>query len=141
MASELFDTEKTGIGVRDVIGSSDFSAWLRGQPQNIRNIYRNARSADEAILILNKFENDYEYMRKINEQINDKQAPEERKNESPASSKGDELKQKRDQNKKKSVSPKSKSAATAAVDSTDYDKIFDHFWGESGVYRTKRQHV
>ena len=138
MAAELFDSENTGITVRDVIGSSDFAAWLKGQPAGVRNIYRNARTADEAILVLNKFENDYEYMSKLNEQLNPKQETQNERKEEPEANKGDELRAKRETRKKTSVSPKSKSAATAAVDSTDYDKLFDHFWGESGVYRTRR---
>lgn len=141
MAAELFDSENTNITVRDVIGSSDFAAWLRGQPQTIRQIYQNARTADEAILVLNKFENDYEYMRKLNEKTasHEEPAQNERK-EKPSSSKGDELRAKRESTKQKSVSPKSKSAATAAVDSTDYDAIFNHFWGQKGIYRTKRNY-
>lgn len=140
MASETFNTDETGISVRDVITSNDFAAWLRGQPQRVRDIYRNASTADEAMLVLNKFENDYQYMKKINDELNQEEATPRQERKKDSSAKGDELKQKRDKVKKKTVSPKSKSAATSAVDSTDYDNLFDHFWGESGIYRTQRRH-
>lgn len=139
MANELFDTENTGITIRDVIGSRDFSTWLRGQPPRVRDFYKNATTADEAMLVLNKFENDYQYMKGINEKLEsfDKAPKTEKK---PESNKGDELKAKRDATKNKSVSPKSKSTPTTAVDTSDYDSIFERMWGEDGIYRTKRNY-
>lgn len=136
MANELFDTDNTGIDIREVIGSKDFASWLKGQPPRVRSFYKNASTADEAMLVLNKFENDYQYMQKVNQELEKYDKPQ--KNEKPDSKKGDEIKAKRDAAKSKSVSPKSKSTPTTAVDTSDYDSIFERMWGEDGIYRTKR---
>lgn len=137
MAGELFDTEKTGITIRDVIVSEDFSSWLRGQTPQVRDFYKRASTAEEAMLVLNKFENDYQYMKSINDKLASYDSASDNKEE-PDSTKGDKLKAKRDATKSKSVSPRSKSTPTTAVDTSDYDSIFDRMWGEDGIYRTKR---
>lgn len=135
MAEELLDTEETGLTVGDVVRSQDFAKWIKGQSPRIREFYKNAASADDGILVLNKFVSDTNYLKKLDSQIND--SPKE----SPSSSKGDELKEKREARKKASAGTDNARAVTSGKDSGDYESIFNSFWGDKGSYRTRRPGV
>lgn len=133
MASELLDTENTNVTIRDVISSQEFAKWIRGQSPRIQNFYKNAADADDGILVLTKFVNDTSYLKGLEKQLKD--SPQE----TPETSKGDELKEKRQARKKASVGTKPSSAVTSGDGSGDYESIFNSFWGENGAYRTRRK--
>lgn len=132
MASELLDTDNTNVSIKDVIRSEEFSKWIRGQSQKIQSFYKNASSADEGILVLTKFVNDTNYIKSLDERINPP------KEEVSSSSKGDELREKRESRKRTSAGVKNTAAVTSGNDAGDYESIFNSFWGDGGSYVTRR---
>lgn len=135
MASDVLDTEKSNTTVKDVITSEEFAKWIRGQSPRIQSFYKNASTADDGILVLTKFVADTNYIKNLDKQINE---PEQEK---PQTSKGDELKEKRQARKRASVGTNNASAVTSGDGDGDYDSIFNSYWGESGAYRTRRRTV
>lgn len=135
MAEELLDTENTGLSVGNVVRSEEFAKWIKGQSPRIRQFYKNAASADDGILVLTKFVTDTNYIRKLDDQISDPQK------EPPVSSKGDELREKREARQKASAGTENARAVTSGKDSGDYESIFNSFWGDKGTYRTRRSNV
>lgn len=57
-ASEIFQTDTTGIQFREVVASPDFKAWLDAQDESIKRLANSDRAA-EVISVLKNFEYDY----------------------------------------------------------------------------------
>jgi len=138
-AARLFDTENTGVGVREVVQSEEFSHWFRGQSIEIQNMYKHAETAEQAMAVLSKFSLESDYLDKIRKNLdNDSESQTEESNK-PEKSKGDELRKKREATKKAAVAPSNKEAPTGSDAPVNYDKLFDHYWGDNGVHRTQRR--
>lgn len=144
MTSDLFDSEKTGVTAQDVINSEDFKAWLQIQQVQNPDVYQlalNAQSAGTFYLVLQKYETDYQAALA---QIESQDKSKEVQGDPPANkdlSKGDELRQRRQEKLKKSHTAKSAKAAGDGkdVDNMDYKDLFDLYWGEDGKYRRQNR--
>jgi hypothetical protein len=120
-ASDIFNTEETGIYWEDVVKSEDFSNWLSNQPSFIQNTARTSNAAQDGIDVLRMYETDYQAL--VNQQNSDEASQ-------TATAQGDKVKAKRNQRKATTVSPASKPVGTETDGAAgDYDSMFNAQWG------------
>lgn len=128
-AAELF--EKDGLSAADVIRSEDFRAWLelkKYEEPGIYKLYTQAKDADTAFLVLQKYEADY--------QAALANLPSEEREEITQSSKGDEIRQKREATRKQSTAMKPDRVATKSTNTSNlsYEEEWNMLYGPNGKY-------
>lgn len=126
-ASEIFNTEETGVYWEDVVRDEDFSAWLQEQPQSVQNAAQ-VPDPNEAIYVLRQYERDYQEAIAAIEAESQQSQP--ATNQAPAPARADKVKSKRQQRQRTSVTPGSKPIISDPNnEGGDYESEFDRQWG------------
>lgn len=143
MASELLDTENTGIKASDIISgeySEDFKAWLNSQPESIMAMARAATDADSAFVLLNMYETAYQKRLKemgyTGEEEHKPTEQEATKNKQPT--KATEITDKRKKRLEKGDTPASASRGAHEGSPDSFEGLFNAWFGDGGKY-AKRQ--
>jgi len=131
-AADLFSED--GLTAADIIKSEDFKAWLsikRVEEPGIYNLYTQAKDADTAFLILQKY--DQEYKAAVASMGNESQ--------SDHSPKGDEIRSRRESTRQQAVGVKPSRIVSKPSDTSNlsYEQDWNLLWGPNGKYTKQRK--